>query len=214
MQSLVVVIFLPVFQFLFGFRLWPEKCFIQTFITQLANEALDESILRRFSGLDIVPVNIIILHPFENCHAGAVRRKQNVSDWQKSVFIYAVQSCHQLFRGAMRLGLKLQIEMVVNQRVPEINFAIYSFSKTAELTVLVAKTVGPGRGHVCKDTPRHCLCFKASYCDWDHVRRLHQRQWSHVPHKKAGHMTATCKDCFQFNLILAKSGPFTHCNEK
>ena len=46
------------------FRLTPKPRLQKTFIPQAAVEALDEGILLRFSGVDVVPLDVVVLGPF------------------------------------------------------------------------------------------------------------------------------------------------------
>ncbi len=69
MWSLLVVIILPFFERFFCFSLRGKQSFVQAFVSQLAVEAFDKSILLGFARGDVVPIDPVILNPFQDRHA-------------------------------------------------------------------------------------------------------------------------------------------------
>ena len=77
MWSAPVVIFLPFFQRVSGIVQCSKQRFVQAFIPEFSIEALNESILLRLCGGNIMPINPRFLHPFQDYHTrefGAIIR--------------------------------------------------------------------------------------------------------------------------------------------
>lgn len=73
MGSVSVVVLLPCGDLGTHFGKGSEQRFVEAFVSEAANETFDESVLHRFAGLDVMPVDTSLLAPFENGHAGQFR---------------------------------------------------------------------------------------------------------------------------------------------
>src|SRR6266550_6204327 len=65
-----VVIVLPDCQYFAGMGKGREQGLVEAFVPQPAVEALDERILLRLSGRDIMPLDAVLLRPAQHRHAG------------------------------------------------------------------------------------------------------------------------------------------------
>ena len=70
MWSAPVVILLPFYQRMTSFGQPAEERFVGALISQLAIKAFNEAVLLGFSRCDIVPINVSLLKPFKDRHAG------------------------------------------------------------------------------------------------------------------------------------------------
>jgi len=70
MRSYGIVILLPGGENGAGLGERREERFIEALVAQPPYEALDESVLLRLAGRDVVPGHIARLHPLEHDHAG------------------------------------------------------------------------------------------------------------------------------------------------
>ena len=70
MRPDIVVVIAPKGKFLTSIREAVEDLFIEAFIPQAAVEALNQAVLLRFAGVDVVPGNAGIARPFEDRGAG------------------------------------------------------------------------------------------------------------------------------------------------
>jgi hypothetical protein len=69
-----------------------EERFIEAFISQLAVKAFNEAILFGLSRCDIVPINVSLLNPFKDRHAGELGSVvRNYCLWHASFSDYLVQ---------------------------------------------------------------------------------------------------------------------------
>lgn len=73
MRSDVIVIVSPERQFAAGIIEGVEDLLIQQLVSQAAVEALDEAILLRLAGIDVMPINVVIAGPFQDRPAGELR---------------------------------------------------------------------------------------------------------------------------------------------
>src|SRR5438067_1550512 len=69
MRSHRVVIVLPDYQYFAGMGKGREQGLVEAFVPQPAVEALDERILLRLSGRDVVPLDAVLLRPAQHRHA-------------------------------------------------------------------------------------------------------------------------------------------------
>ena len=70
MWSAPVVILLPFVKRFAGIAQCAKQRFVEAFVSQFAVEAFYEAVLLGLARCDIVPINIILLNPLEDCHAG------------------------------------------------------------------------------------------------------------------------------------------------
>ena len=73
MGSVSVVILLPSSNSGAGLSKRREQGLIKTLVTEAAIEAFDKSVLHRFAGSDIMPIDMDLLAPFEDGHTGHLR---------------------------------------------------------------------------------------------------------------------------------------------
>ena len=69
----VIVVVSPECQLSAGIVQAVEQFFVKQLIPQAAVEALDEGILLWFSRINVMPVDIVIASPFQDCPTGELR---------------------------------------------------------------------------------------------------------------------------------------------
>lgn len=67
MGAVVIEVCAPCRHQIAGMAQAVEKMFVQAFVAQSAIEALDEPVLHRFAWSDVVPVNLAVFLPFQDC---------------------------------------------------------------------------------------------------------------------------------------------------
>ncbi len=66
MRSVHIVVDPPVFNDVAGVSVTAEQMFVEAFVPKPAVEALDKTILHRFSRRDVVPIDAAVLLPFKH----------------------------------------------------------------------------------------------------------------------------------------------------
>jgi len=92
----------------FGERhLMYRRFLIQQLVSQAAVEALDEAILLRFAGVDVVPIDVVIASPLQDRTTGELRPVvADNSSWTPAITYWIVASCDSLI--ARRCGHESQ----------------------------------------------------------------------------------------------------------
>lgn len=70
MGSVSVAVLLACGKLLAALGLRPEQGIVPEFVPEAAAKRLDEGVLRRLFGRDVMPVDPRLLAPLEHCHAG------------------------------------------------------------------------------------------------------------------------------------------------
>ena len=74
-----------------------RRFLIQQLVSQAAVEALDEAILLRFAGVDVVPIDVVIASPLQDRTTGELRPVvADNSSWTPAITYWIVASCDSL----------------------------------------------------------------------------------------------------------------------